>query len=163
MLSVFSLILLNACEKPHPGDGNAPSHKNLTVYNPPWGYGTETSIDWNTDDDADYKVKVKVQTLDANGNATLYYHHTFQQNVDANGSTSYDYSINVPSGNAAYVIQIDLLYLDCIWQNTFCTGVNPSSIKEFFMQQTYNTQGTPNSNHVFHFGASDQIDEDCCN
>lgn len=147
-----------SCNK-NPGSNSDPATYTLSVANPQWGIGTGGSNNWDMNNDADYIVRVKVQTLDANSNASLYHAYHFTKLFTGTSNAFEDFSIDVPS-IGDFVIQVEIEFSECTWQSSTCIEYDAGK-KEYFKQKTYN-----NANQDFTFITSDFniIYEDCgCN
>ena len=102
--------------------------------------------------DPDYKVKIKVQTLDSDYNPVIFWKDNINFDYSGISNASEDININVPT-SGRYTIQVELSYSECTWQNTNCTDAGK---KIYFTQNTYDS---PQTTHYFEF--PDIEDEDC--
>lgn len=156
MLSVFSMTFLAGCHPPPPG-GGTPTDIPISIQNPQWGQGQGTPSNWQLSNDANHKVKVKVQTLDANQNATLYRSYQWTYNYTGLSDTWHNERIEVPQ-TGMFVVQVEIEYTECTWQNTSCNYPITASTKDFFTQQTFTSK--PASVNV-PVSISNLIGQDC--
>jgi len=157
IILVISLITVFSCKKPGSGSGTNPSTDNLTVHNPQWGYGTGSSANWNMNKDADYKIKVRVNTLDANSNAVVYSVKSIPITNTGTSNSIENLKIDVPS-SGSFVIQVELIYLECTWQDLNCNAGEDQSKKSYFKQKTIQS---PQSTYDFSFSYGNIEDQDC--
>lgn len=141
MLSValLSIVFLAGCTPPPTGGGQPPSELTVSIQNPQWGMGQGTPINWLQGNDADHVVKVKVQTLDANNNATLYKAYSWTYNYTGLSEAWHNKVVEVPR-TGMYVIQVEILFSECTWQFSTCSLPARASTKEYFTQQTFNSR-----------------------
>ncbi|MBN2747463.1 MAG: hypothetical protein JXR34_12115 [Bacteroidales bacterium] len=154
---IFVSGLLSCVKKP--GNNSTPASNYLTINNPQYIRGTGTPTSWDSDNDADYKVKIKVQTLDSENNAILYRSYSFTKNFTGASNSIEDFSIEVP-GSGYFVIQVELVYLECTWPSTSTCIIEGAGKKEYYQTQTYASPSASNS-YVFHFNDNHIIYEDC--
>lgn len=142
-IAVFSLAILliaisSSCKKPEPG-GGTPTDIPISIQNPQWAMGQGTSTNWQMNNDANHKVRVKVQTLDANQNATLYRSYTWTYNYSGVSDSWHNERIEVPQ-TGMFVVQVEIIYSECTWQNMSCSLPWRGSIKEHFTQSTFTSK-----------------------
>ncbi len=108
---------------------------------------------------SDVRLRIRVQTVDANGNATLYssLDKTYVQN-STNSLILFTESIKVPK-TGTIVIQVDQMGLECALAQTSCVG-KPSK-QEFFEQRTY-TDVSASPTFPFPMFQSDLSADICC-
>ena len=157
IIFVISLITVFSCKKPGSGSGTTPSTDNLTVHNTQWGYGTGSSTNWDMSNDADYKIKVRVNTLDDQSNAVVYYTHSFPITNTGVSDPVENLKIDVPS-SGMFVIQVELIYSECTWQEYDCNEGGNQSKKSYFKQRTIQSPQAP---YDFSFTEDDIEDQDC--
>jgi len=154
---VITLITVFSCKRQEPGSGSTPATNNLTVDNSQWAYGSGTQSNWDTNNDADYKIKVRVSTLDENNNAVIFYSHSFLITSIGTSNATENLEIDVPS-SGMFVIQVELIYSEYTWQNLDCNQGGDGSKKTYFKQQTIQS---PQSLYNFSFSSDDIEDQDC--
>lgn len=156
-LAIFSITFLSGCNPPSSGGGQPPSDIPISIQNPLWGQGQGTPINWQQTNDANHKVKVKVQTLDSNQNATLYKSYSWTYNYNGLSDTWHNQRIEVPQ-TGMFVVQVEVESTECTWQSSSCNLPYRASTKDFFVQQTFTSK--PSSVNV-PVSISNLIGQDC--
>ena len=156
-LSILAIAFLAGCSPPPSGGGQPPNNVSLGVQNPQWGLGQGTPSNWQLSNDADHVVKVKVQTLDSNNNATLYKSYSWTYNQTGLSEAWHYKTIEVPR-TGMYVVQVEILFTECTWQQTTCSFPFTASTKEYFKQLTFSS--TPPS-ITMPFNSTNLINQNC--
>ncbi|HEY0429712.1 MAG TPA: hypothetical protein VGC76_18160 [Pyrinomonadaceae bacterium] len=94
---------------------------------------------WQLNNDANHKVKVKVQTLDSNQNATLYKSYSWTYNYSGLSDSWHYQQIEVPQ-TGMFVVQVEVEFTECTWQNASCSFPYTGSTKDYFTQQTFTSR-----------------------
>lgn len=155
-LAILLLVISTSCKKPDPGSGTA-TDIPISIQNPQWGMGQGTTTNWQMGNDANHKVRVKVQTLDANQNATLYRSYNWTYNYSGLSDSWHNERIEVPQ-TGMFVVQVEIIFSECTWQNMTCNLPWRGSIKEHFTQSTFTSKPASITMPV---NSSNIIDEDC--
>jgi hypothetical protein len=139
-LAILSVVFIAGCKPPKSGGGQPPNDIPISIQNPQWGIGQGTPANWQMNNDANHKVRVKVQTLDANQNATLYRSYQWTYNYSGLSDTWHNERIEVPQ-TGMFVVQVEVLFTECTWQNmTSCSFPIKASNKEYFTQATFSSR-----------------------
>jgi hypothetical protein len=138
-LAILSIAFAAGCSPPPPGNNQPPAGIPISIQNPQWGMGQGPTSNWQMSNDANHKVKVKVQTLDANQNATLYKSYSWTYNYTTLSDTWHNERIEVPN-SGMFVVQVEILFTECTWQNTSCNFPYTASNKEYFTQSTFSSK-----------------------
>ncbi len=159
--SVFFLALLAMCVVScnGPGPVGPPKTTPIDIQNVLWALPVGPLSNPDINNYPDIRIKIKVQAVNGNGNAVLYksYDKTYAQSFSSSKAWFRE-NIEVPS-SGSFVIQVEVIGLECTWVNASCTAQPFSSKQEYFRQETYNT-GTP-SLFTFPITPANKITETC--
>ena len=137
-IAILSIAFSTGCNPPPPTSTN-PLTISLSVQNPQWAMGQGSSANWQLNNDANHKVKVKVQGLDSNQNATLFRSYTFIYNYTGQSPTWHNETIEVPQ-SGMFVVQVDIEFTECTWQSASCSFPYTASNKDYFNQRTFTSR-----------------------
>jgi hypothetical protein len=101
--------------------------------------GQGSTSNWQLSNDANHKVKVKVQALDANQNATLFRSYNWTYNYSGISDTWHNVQIEVPQ-TGMFVVQVDIEFTECTWQSASCSFPYTASNKDYFAQRTFTSK-----------------------
>lgn len=131
---------LYSCTPPRPGSGSPPSGINLSIQSPEYSYAVGSPFS-QQNKQPNFSVRIRVQTLDPSGNATVYRSYNLTRTYTSIGNDPWiNQTIDVPA-TGTFVVQVEIIHSECTSPFSGCSiSVGGAGKKEYFRQLTFTSK-----------------------